>query len=205
MGEKGDIMEILIASQNKGKIREFQELLSSLGYEVIGLADIGLGQMEVEETGTTFEENAQLKARAYGEASGKLAVADDSGLVVHALDGRPGVYSARYGNVPTEAGRRAYLLNEMKDIPQENRSAHFISVIAVYDPKDGQSYTVEGRVDGQILFEERDAGQGFGYDALFLPDGFSQSFGEMSAEEKHKISHRGRAVAKLPELLTKIK
>jgi non-canonical purine NTP pyrophosphatase (RdgB/HAM1 family) len=198
-------MEILIASQNKGKIREFQELLTSLGYEVIGLVDIGLGEMEVEETGTTFEENALLKARAYGEASGKLAVADDSGLVVDALEGRPGVYSARYGNVPSEAGRRAYLLNEMKDIPEAERSAHFISVIAVYDPKDGQSYTIEGRVDGQILFEERDSGQGFGYDSLFLPDGFSQSFGEMSAEEKHKISHRGRAVAKLPELLRKIR
>lgn len=198
-------MEILIASQNKGKIREFQELLSSLGYEVVGLADIGLGEMDVEETGTTFEENALLKARAYGEASGKLAVADDSGLVVHALDGRPGVYSARYGNVPTEAGRRAYLLNEMKAIPQEQRSAHFISVIAVYDPRDGKTYTIEGRVDGQIMFEERDSGKGFGYDALFLPDGFSQTFGEMSAEEKHKISHRGRAVAQLPALLAKIR
>lgn len=198
-------MEILIATQNKGKIREFQELLTSSGYEVMGLADIGLGEMEVEETGTTFEENALLKVVAYGEASGKLAVADDSGLVVDALDGRPGIYSARYGDVPTEAGRRAYLLNEMKDIPAEKRSAHFISVIAVYDPKDGKTYTIEGRVDGQILFEERDNGKGFGYDALFLPDGFTQSFGEMSAEEKHKISHRGRAVAKLPELLAKLR
>jgi XTP/dITP diphosphohydrolase len=199
------LMEILIATQNKGKIREFQELLTGLGYEVLGLADIGLGDMDVEETGQTFEENALLKATAYGEASGKLAVADDSGLVVHALDGRPGVYSARYGNVPTEAGRRAYLLNEMKAIPQEQRTAHFISVIAVYDPKDGKTYTIEGRVDGQITFEERDTGKGFGYDALFLPDGFSQTFGEMSAEEKHKISHRGRAVAQLPALLAKIR
>lgn len=198
-------MEILIASQNKGKIREFQEILSSLGYQVMGLAELGLGDMDVEETGATFEENAILKAEAYGKASGKLAVADDSGLVVDALDGRPGVYSARYGNVPTEAGRRAYLLNEMRDIPQEKRSAHFISVLAVYDPRDSKIYTIEGRVDGQILFEERDTGNGFGYDPLFLPDGFSQTFGEMTGEEKHKISHRGRAVAQLPELLAKIR
>src|SRR5690606_3497773 len=185
----------------KGKIREYQELLKNLGYDVMGLAEIGLGEMDVEETGKTFVENALLKAHAYGEASGKLALADDSGLVVDALDGRPGVYSARYGTATDDAGRRRYLLNEMQAIPQEARSAHFVCVIAVYNPQTGESKTVEGICEGQILFEERDAGKGFGYDAIFLPNGFDKSFGELSSEEKHKISHRGHAVAQVPDLL----
>lgn len=198
-------MQLLIATQNKGKIREYQELLGSSAWQIIGLADVGLHTMDVEETGSTFEENALLKARAYAEASGLLALADDSGLVVHALDSRPGVYSARYGNQKDDAARRAYLLNEMSSIPPAERSAHFMCVIAIYDPANGASYVVEGRCDGVILTEERDGGHGFGYDALFQPDGLQKTFAELPGDQKNSISHRGRAVAQLPQVLERIR
>ena len=198
-------MELLIATQNQGKVREYQRLLDGIGFEVIGLADIGLGSMDVEETGTTFAENATLKAKAYAEASGKLALADDSGLVVDALDGAPGVYSARYGKPEfDDAGRRAFLLENMRDVPDSERTAHFTCVIAVCDPRTDTLYTVEGHCNGRILQAERDGGKGFGYDALFQPEGYTQSFAELAPEEKNRISHRGQAVAKLPDALSKI-
>lgn len=198
-------MELLIATQNQGKVKEYQRLLADVDATVIGLNDIGLGDMDVEETGTSFEENALLKAKAYAEASGKIALADDSGLVVDALDGRPGVYSARYGKPEfDDAGRRAYLLAEMKDVPLNERSARFRCVIAVYDPKTETSYTVDGACEGMILTEERDAGKGFGYDALFQPEGYNKTFAELAPEEKNRISHRGIAAKKLPDVLTKL-
>jgi XTP/dITP diphosphohydrolase len=198
-------VKLLIATQNKGKVREYQELLGNSEWQIIGLDAIGLGGMDVEETGATFEENAILKAKAYAEASGLLALADDSGLVVHALDGRPGVYSARYGGQKDDAARRRYLLNEMQAIPQEERSAHFICVLAIFDPDSEAIYTIEGRCDGQVLMEERDGGHGFGYDALFQPEGMEKTFAELPGDEKHRISHRGRAVAQLPVVLERIR
>jgi XTP/dITP diphosphohydrolase len=198
-------VELLIATQNQGKVREYQRLLADVGFEVMGLADIGLGSMDVEETGTTFAENAILKAKAYAEVSGKLALADDSGLVVDALNGAPGVYSARYGKSEfDDAGRRAFLLENMRDIPDAERTAHFTCVIAVCDPRTATVYTVEGRCNGHILQAERDGGKGFGYDALFQPNGYTQSFAELAPEEKNRISHRGQAVAKLPDVLKQI-
>lgn len=198
-------MELLIATQNKGKVKEYQRLLAGVDATVIGLADVGLGDLDVEETGTTFEENALLKAKAYAEASGKIALADDSGLVVDALDGRPGVYSARYGKPEfDDAGRRAYLLEEMTDVPLEQRSARFRCVIAVYNPETEANYTVDGACEGTILTEERDAGKGFGYDALFQPEGYDKTFGELAPEEKNNISHRGVAAKKLPDILSKL-
>lgn len=200
-------MKLLIATRNAGKVREYQEMLhAGDDLEIVGLEAVGLGAMDVEETGTSFSENASLKARAYGAASGLLTLADDSGLVVNALDGRPGIHSARYGQPGLDdAGRRAYLLREMAAIPDNARRAHFTCVIAVYDPGRNVLELVEGRCNGRILREERDAGQGFGYDALFLPNGYNQSFGEMPAALKNRISHRGRAVAQLPALLARLR
>lgn len=198
-------MELLVATQNQGKVKEYQRLLSDVSVEIIGLHDVGLGDLDVEETGTTFEENALLKAKVYAEASGKIALADDSGLVVDALDGRPGVYSARYGRPELDdAGRRAYLLEEMHTIPMADRTARFRCVIAVYDPESKQSYTVDGACEGVILTEERNAGKGFGYDALFKPIGYDKTFAELEPEEKNSISHRGQAAKKLPEILVKL-
>ena len=199
-------MELLIATQNQGKVKEYQRLLSDVSADIIGLNDVGLGDLDVEETGTTFEENALLKAKAYAEASGKIALADDSGLVVDALDGRPGVYSARYGRPEfDDAGRRAYLLEELQSVPMDERTARFRCVIAVYDPESKQSYTVDGACEGIILTEERNAGKGFGYDALFQPIGYDKTFAELEPEEKNNISHRGQAAKKLPEVLAEIR
>jgi XTP/dITP diphosphohydrolase len=199
-------LELLIATQNRGKVRDFQQLLAGIDFEVIGLADIGLDTMDVEETETTFAGNAILKAKAYATASGKLSLADDSGLVVDALDGAPGVYSARYGKPEfDDAGRRAYLLENLKDVPDAQRTARFKCVIAVHDPRTDATYTVEGTCEGIILQEERDAGHGFGYDALFQPNGYSQTFAELTPDVKNRISHRGQATAKLPDVLKQIK
>ncbi|MEM9951228.1 MAG: RdgB/HAM1 family non-canonical purine NTP pyrophosphatase [Chloroflexota bacterium] len=198
-------MEILIATQNQGKVKEYQRLLADIDVSIIGLRDIGLGKMDVEETGTTFEANALLKAEAYAKASGKIALADDSGLEVDALDGRPGVYSARYGKPEfDDAGRRQYLLKEMNNVAENDRSARFRCVIAIYNPDTDESYTTDGTCEGIIRTEERDAGQGFGYDAVFQPDGFDKSFAELDSDEKNLISHRGQAVKGLPEILAKL-
>jgi XTP/dITP diphosphohydrolase len=199
-------LELLIATQNRGKVREYQQLLADVDFDVIGLPDIGLDTMDVEETETTFAGNAILKAKAYAAASGKLSLADDSGLVVDALDGAPGVYSARYGKPEfDDAGRRAYLLENLKDVPDAQRTARFKCVIAVHDPRTDTTYTVEGTCEGIILQEERDAGHGFGYDTLFQPNGYSQTFAELTPDVKNRISHRGQATAKLPDVLKQIK
>lgn len=191
-------MRLLIATQNAGKLREYRRLLADTPYEVVGLADVGLGAMDVEETGTTFAENALLKARAYAVASGTLTLADDSGLAVDALQGRPGVYSARYGTPGLDdAGRRRYLLNEMQHVPTDERRARFVCVIALVDPNSDNVQTFEGRCEGHILQTERDAGKGFGYDALFQPEGYDKTFAELPTEEKNRMSHRGRAGEKL--------
>jgi XTP/dITP diphosphohydrolase len=195
-------MKLLVATGNPGKLREYRRLLNDIDFEIVGLEDVGLGDMDVEETGTTFSENAILKAEAYAAASGLLTLADDSGLVVDALDGRPGVYSARYGGGNLDnAGRRAYLLREMQTIPDTERTARFVCVIALHHPETSATKTTEGTVEGRILQEERDAGKGFGYDPIFQPDGYDLSFGELDDDEKNRISHRGRAAAQVPGVL----
>ncbi len=195
-------MKLLIATGNPGKLREYRRLLGETDYEIVGLEEVGLQGMEVEETGTTFAENAILKAQAYAAASRLLTLADDSGLVVDALDGRPGVYSARYGGEGLDnAGRRAHLLREMNNVPDGERSARFVCVIALHNPESGATRTTEGTVEGRILREERDAGKGFGYDPIFQPDGYALSFGELDDDEKNRISHRGRAAAQVPGVL----
>lgn len=192
---------LVVASHNKGKVREIVDLLAPFGFDVRAAADLGLE--EPEETGTTFEENAVLKARAAAEASGKPALADDSGLVVDALGGEPGVHSARWAGEGRDFAdamvRIEERLQEKGAVRPEDRRAHFISVLALALP-DGKVAAFPGRVDGTLVWPPR-GDQGFGYDPIFLPDGHSLTFGEMSAEEKHgwkpgdaaALSHRARA------------
>lgn len=196
------MVELLVATHNPGKLREYQALLPE--YTVIGLNDLGLGTFEVQETAETFAENAALKAVQYARASGRITLSDDSGLCVDMLDGAPGVHSARYGGDDLDdAGRRAYLLAQMQHIPEGQRTARFVCVIALHDPRTGQTYAVEGTCEGHILTEERGSG-GFGYDPLFVPDGHEHTFAEMPAAQKDAISHRGQAVQKLRPLLQEI-
>jgi XTP/dITP diphosphohydrolase len=196
-------MKFLVATHNQGKLRELRDLLAQFPtLEIVGLGDVGVTQ-DIEETGTTFTENAVLKAQGYAALTGLLTLSDDSGLAVHALAGRPGVYSARYGGAGLDdAGRRAVLLNEMQTVTE--RSAEFVCVIALHDPRTAQTYTVEGRVQGQILHEERSAGYGFGYDPLFVPDGHELTFAQMPPAAKKLLSHRGRAVAQVPPILVRL-
>ena len=194
---------LVIATHNKGKLVEMRELLGRYGVEAVSAHELNLA--EPEETGTTFSANARLKAQAAAQASGLAAFADDSGLVVDALDGAPGIYSARWAG-PTKDFRPAMekvegMLRERDAFTPERRKAHFLSVLCVAWP-DGHVEEFEGRVDGTLIWPPR-GNQGFGYDPMFLPDGFDRTFGEMSRDEKHgndrPLSHRARAFLKLAE------
>lgn len=187
---------VIIASKNKNKIKEIEEILSTMQMKAISREDAGVPDFDVEETGKTFEENAFIKARAICEASGKITIADDSGLEVDFLSGRPGVYSARYGGPEQDDGKNnAKLLRELKDVPFENRTARFVCCIVMVYP-DGDRVSVRGECKGHIL-EQIQGNSGFGYDPLFLPDGQSETFAQMSKEEKNRISHRADALGKL--------
>ncbi len=187
-------MTFVIATKNQKKLAELRRILAPLGIDAVCEGETDFDFPEVEETGETFAENALLKARSVAKISGCPAVADDSGLCVDALDGAPGVYSARYAGLHgDDKANNALLLQNLRDVPKEGRTAHFVSAVAVVFP-DGRELTVEGRCDGRIGFEARGAG-GFGYDPLFCVG--EKSFAELTAEEKDKISHRGRALAAL--------
>ncbi len=184
-------MKFVLASHNPGKLAEMQSSLSGYGVEVVSPAEVGVS-LEVEETGGTFGENAMLKAKAYCEASGLPAIADDSGLCVDALNGGPGVYSARYGGEDLDdRGRCMLLLSNLRG--QTTRAAHFSCAIACAFP-DGRTLTAEGRCDGAIAFAPLGDG-GFGYDPLFLLTEKGKTFGQLSPEEKSAVSHRGKALA----------
>ena len=184
-------MKFVLASHNPGKLAEMQSILSGYGVEVVSPAEVGVS-LEVEETGGTFAENAMLKAKAYCEASGLPAIADDSGLCVDALNGGPGVYSARYGGDELDdRGRCMLLLSNMRG--QTTRAAHFSCAIACAFP-DGRTLTAEGCCDGAIAFAPLGDG-GFGYDPLFLLTEKGETFGQLSPEEKSAVSHRGKALA----------
>jgi XTP/dITP diphosphohydrolase len=192
---------IVVASHNKGKIREIIDLLGPFGFEVTSAAALGLA--EPEETGTTFEANAALKARVAADASGLPALADDSGLAVDALNGEPGIFSARWAG---SAKDFSVAMQRVEDALQkagakiaERRRAHFVAALALAVP-DGPVETFTGRVDGTLVWPPR-GDKGFGYDPIFMPDGHDRTFGEMTAEEKHgwrpgqvdALSHRARA------------
>ncbi len=184
-------MKLVLASKNRHKLVELQTILGQLGLEVVLESDIGI-DVDVEETGTTFEENALLKAKAVMEASGMAAIADDSGLMVDALNGEPGVYSARYGGKDSDAARTAYLLENMAQVPEEERTARFVSAIACALP-DGRVVTSRGTCEGRILFETR-GDNGFGYDPVFYVPEIGMTFAEADGERKNAISHRGNAL-----------
>lgn len=192
--------EIVFASHNSGKIKEMKELLAPYSIKVKSALDMDLP--DVEETGKTFEENSLLKSQTIAKLVNKPCLADDSGLCVDALDGAPGVYSARYApNRDFNKGMEK-LLAEMDKSPNKSRKAHFSCVISLAWP-DGQYKVFDGRVDGQIALQKMGNG-GFGYDPLFVPEGFDCSFAQMGQEEKNKISHRGRAVEKLKDFLNSL-
>ena len=185
-------MRLLVATNNPGKVKEYQDLLAGLDVELCGLADLGITD-EVEETSQTFGENARLKAAAYGRASGLLTLADDSGLEVEALGGAPGVYSARYaGKGATDADRYNKLLAALVGVPWEKRAARFRCVIALAWP-DGRLETFDGQCEGVIAFEPKGT-NGFGFDPVFYMPEHGCTIAELPEERKNQISHRARAI-----------
>ncbi len=184
---------LVIASHNPGKIEEIETLLARYGVAAIGAAALGLP--EPEETGASFEENAALKARAATQASGLPALADDSGLVVPALAGAPGIYSARWAGPSRDF--RVAMERVQRELGDKDRRAQFVAVLALAWP-DGEVALFRGAAHGHLTWPPRGE-RGFGYDPIFVPDGYRMTFGEMEPAYKHQISHRARAFAKLVE------
>lgn len=191
--------KLLIATHNFGKLAELRSLLTDLPLELIGLSYFE-NVTEVEETGTTFIDNAKLKATGYAQQTGLLALADDSGLEVDALDGRPGVLSARYGGDVGFDQKMQLLLGEMNDSVNDSRAARFVCAIAIAAPDGKILQTTEGICAGNIAKKPCGNG-GFGYDPIFIPDGFNETFGELSGAVKQKISHRARSFEQIMPFL----
>jgi len=187
---------LLIATHNAGKKREIGEILRPLGYDVLMFDDLPQPFDEPQETGTTYEENALIKAKAAGDASGLLTIADDSGLEVESLPGELGVYSARYAKTEKERNQKLLKSTEGKS----NRNAKFVSCIVLYDPATQTHNTFVGEVLGMLATEEKGM-NGFGYDPLFIPQGYKQTFAELESKEKNALSHRAKALKKLGEFL----
>lgn len=195
-------MTFILASNNENKLAELRRILLPLGLNVISAKEATAGELEVEETGETFEENARLKAMAFMEETGLAAIGDDSGLMVDALDGAPGIYSARYaGEGASNDARIAKLLDNLKGVPEEKRTAKFVSAICCVFP-DGREVTVRGECHGRIGFAP--VGEnGFGYDPVFISES-GKTFAQLTSVEKDKISHRGNALRKLRAALKEI-
>ena len=195
---------LLIATNNPGKLLEFQGLLNDTGLELVSPAQIGL-DLDVVEDGHTYAQNATKKAVAFAQASGLLSLADDSGLEVDALDGAPGLYSARYGstggNKLSDAARRQYLLNQLQDKPRP-WTAHFHATIAFATPNN-QLQITDGFCPGEIIPQERGTG-GFGYDPIFLLTELGKTMAELTMDEKNRLSHRARAVIKAKGILERL-
>lgn len=199
-GMKMDKMQILVGTKNAGKIKELKNLLAEIPVNLRGLNEFE-NIVEPEETGATFAENAALKAIYYARKTGIGALADDSGLEVEALGGAPGVYSARYaGEKASDAEKISKLLEEIKKSGSENRAARFVCAIVLTDETGEIVFQTEGICNGKIAFAPK--GQnGFGYDPVFIPEGFDRSFGELSGEIKSRLSHRARAIEKIIRFL----
>jgi XTP/dITP diphosphohydrolase len=192
---------LILASHNAGKAREILELLSPLGYDVKSAAELGLP--EPEETGLTFAENAALKARAAADATGVIALSDDSGLAVSVLNGAPGIYSARWaGPAKDFTAAMARVERELADSKSPDRSAKFVCALALAEPH-GNLHVFEGEVHGTLVCPPRGT-KGFGYDPIFIADGMTETFGEIDPAHKHAISHRARAFAMLREYLSTV-
>ncbi|RDB33519.1 XTP/dITP diphosphatase [Exiguobacterium sp. RIT594] len=193
-------MKIIVATRNPGKVGEFQAMLGRLGYDVESLLDYETAP-ETEETGSTFEENAELKSKEAAAYFGHAVLSDDSGLEVDALDGAPGVYSARFaGEDKSDAANNALLLEKLADTPAEQRTARFVCALSLAKPS-GETLTVRGTMEGRIGFELKGT-NGFGYDPLFLIPSLNQTAAELTKSEKAAISHRGQALRKLEATLT---
>jgi non-canonical purine NTP pyrophosphatase (RdgB/HAM1 family) len=206
------VNELLVATGNAGKAKEFREMLgngSATGAGVVwrSLADYPKGD-DVEETGKTFRANACLKASTYARRHNVWTLADDSGLEVDAIGGSPGVLSARWaqhnGTGKGDADNNATLLRQLEQVPDDGRTARFVCVLALSDPEGRIVLTARDTVEGRILRQPRGA-NGFGYDPLFLVDGTDRTSAEMSPDEKHAVSHRGKALRQLKELMIKLK
>lgn len=194
--------KVIIATNNIHKVEEISDFFSALDWECKSLAQAGIDS-NPEETGTTLIENARIKAQTAHKLSGCAVLADDSGLLVDALDGAPGVYSSRYaGEEGNDQKNNAFLLENIANVKPEDRTAHFSCVLCFID-EDGTETTAEGRVEGLIGFEERGT-EGFGYDPIFLPDDFNneRTFAELGLTEKQKVSHRARALRDLMDKLS---
>lgn len=191
---------VVAASQNRHKIEEMEAITRKYGMQIMGRDEFGLPKTKIKEDGDTFEANSLKKAKEIFWICNQITIADDSGLEVDALNGAPGVYSSRFaGEEGNDEKNNKKLLELMKDVPMEKRTARFVSVITMYFPS-GRHIVARGECEGHILFEE--AGEnGFGYDPLFRPLGYEKSFGELPAEEKNKISHRAKALQELQRLL----
>lgn len=191
-------MNIIIASNNQGKIREFKKMLEPMGYTVLSQSEAGI-DIEVEETGTTFKENATLKAEAIYNLKHTAVLADDSGLEVDFLNGEPGIFSARYMGLDSDEARRNCILDKLKGIEESKRTARFVCCICYIDEKGNKQYA-EGYWNGKIAEEARGK-NGFGYDPIFIPEGETITSAQMLPEDKNSKSHRACALKKLKEIL----
>ncbi|TYQ16274.1 UNVERIFIED_CONTAM: XTP/dITP diphosphohydrolase [Acetivibrio alkalicellulosi] len=197
LGEIKKMKKFVVASKNKGKLKEIQEILADLQFNVVSMEEEGITK-DIEEYGTTFEENALIKAREVYKATGQMVMADDSGLEVDYLDGAPGIYSSRFaGEGANDQDRNNKLLELLKDVPHEGRKARFVCVIAVI-LSDGEEFTVKGTCEGYIGFKPEGT-NGFGYDPLFYVPQYNMTAAQMEADKKHEISHRGKALRMMVE------
>ena len=194
--------KIVFATTNAGKIKEIKEILSDFDVEVASMKEMNI-TADIEENGATFEENSLIKARAVSKLTGLPALADDSGLEVDYLNGEPGIYSARYLGRDTDYDyKNNYIIKKLKDAKDEERSARFVCVISLVLP-DGREFVKKGVMEGRIGYEIKGE-NGFGYDPIFYLPGYGKTSAEISAEEKNKISHRGKALSAMKELIASL-
>lgn len=193
---------IIFATGNAGKMREIRSILADLGMEIVSMKEAGVG-VEIEENGSTYEENALIKARAVAAVTGELVLADDSGLEVDRLNKEPGVHSARYMGEDTPYSiKNASLISRLEGVPEEERTARFVCAIAAVLP-DGRELTTRATVEGRIGYEEKGEG-GFGYDPIFFVPELGKTTAELSEEEKNLVSHRGKALRLMKEELRRL-
>ncbi|HHX17869.1 MAG TPA: XTP/dITP diphosphatase [Clostridium sp.] len=193
--------KFIVATKNQGKLKEIQEILAKFPFQVVSMVDEGITK-DIDESGTTFEDNALIKAREVHKITGEIVMADDSGLEVDYLDGAPGVYSARFaGENASDEDKNNKLLELLKDVPYEERKARFVCAIAVV-LSNGEEFTVKGVCEGYIGFKP-EGKNGFGYDPLFYVPEFNMTTAQMKPEQKHEISHRGKALRLMAEKLKK--
>ena len=190
--------EIIIATKNEGKAKEFKTLFDRYGIKAVSLLDLPQDLPDIEETGSTFEENAALKSEGIANILNIPVMADDSGLEIDALDGKPGIFSARYAGEPKDDKKNIQkVLEELKNVPEADRTARFVCVLSISIPGEQTIYK-KGYCEGSIAIEEK-GNHGFGYDPIFIPKGYSHTMAELTPEEKNKISHRKNAMVQLED------